>query len=151
MTYEDHEDKEIVRPLGWRPLSDLGQSERHLLINYKHENAYVMSFQGCQNEIYELDNSKVVFLCNENDDPSALYDFRSGQPVCIGGNGHKGLHPTEAKSAFDMETLPEMLELIERKSNIFYDDVYNIEVEEFHTYFVGEAGIWVHNTANVAA
>ena len=23
--------------------------------------------------------------------------------------------------------------------------VYNLEVEEFHTYFVGEAGIWVHN------
>lgn len=25
----------------------------------------------------------------------------------------------------------------------FYDYVYNIEVEDYHTYFVGEAGIWV--------
>jgi hypothetical protein len=25
-------------------------------------------------------------------------------------------------------------------------DVYNIEVEDFHTYYVGEEGVWVHNT-----
>jgi hypothetical protein len=25
-------------------------------------------------------------------------------------------------------------------------DVYNIEVEDYHTYFVGEEGVWVHNT-----
>jgi hypothetical protein len=43
-----------------------------------------------------------------------------------------------------METLPEILELIERKSDIYFDHVYNIEVEDFHTYYVGEAGIWVH-------
>lgn len=24
--------------------------------------------------------------------------------------------------------------------------VYNVEVEEFHTYYVGEEGVWVHNT-----
>src|SRR5690606_5809188 len=23
--------------------------------------------------------------------------------------------------------------------------VYNVEVEDFHTYFVGEGGVWVHN------
>ena len=27
--------------------------------------------------------------------------------------------------------------------------VYNLEVDEFHTYFVGEAGVWVHNKGNV--
>ena len=29
--------------------------------------------------------------------------------------------------------------------------VYNLEVEDFHTYFVGEHGIWVHNTCKNAA
>ncbi|MGZ5029302.1 MAG: polymorphic toxin-type HINT domain-containing protein [Methylobacter sp.] len=24
--------------------------------------------------------------------------------------------------------------------------VYNFEVEDFHTYYVGELGVWVHNT-----
>lgn len=26
--------------------------------------------------------------------------------------------------------------------------VYNFEVEDYHTYFVGELGVWVHNTCN---
>ena len=26
--------------------------------------------------------------------------------------------------------------------------VYNFQVEEFHTYFVSELGVWVHNAAN---
>lgn len=29
---------------------------------------------------------------------------------------------------------------------LFKTTVYNIEVEDFHTYFVGELGVWVHNT-----
>ena len=29
--------------------------------------------------------------------------------------------------------------------------VYNFEVEDFHTYFVGEAGVWVHNSCAKAA
>jgi hypothetical protein len=28
--------------------------------------------------------------------------------------------------------------------------VYNLEVEKFHTYFVGEAGAWVHNTCRLS-
>ena len=27
----------------------------------------------------------------------------------------------------------------------YKDHVYNIEVEDFHTYFVGEAGVWIHH------
>ena len=27
--------------------------------------------------------------------------------------------------------------------------VYNFEVEDFHTYFVGEAGVWVHDANGV--
>jgi len=30
------------------------------------------------------------------------------------------------------------------------ETVYNFEVEEYHTYFVGEVGIWVHNDAKCA-
>ncbi len=29
--------------------------------------------------------------------------------------------------------------------------VYNFEVEDFHTYFVGEEGVWVHNMCARAA
>ena len=30
-------------------------------------------------------------------------------------------------------------------------DVYNFQVEDFHTYFVGENGVWVHNASDLYA
>jgi hypothetical protein len=33
--------------------------------------------------------------------------------------------------------------------NLFKTTVYNIEVEDFHTYFVGDLGLWVHNACTV--
>ena len=33
----------------------------------------------------------------------------------------------------------------------FRDRVYNIEVEDFHTYFVGDYGLWVHNKRSAQA
>ena len=35
------------------------------------------------------------------------------------------------------------------KDDNFKTTVYNIEVEDFHTYFVGELGIWVHNSCEI--
>ena len=32
-----------------------------------------------------------------------------------------------------------------KPEHLFRTTVYNIEVEDFHTYYVGKAGIWVHN------
>ena len=31
-------------------------------------------------------------------------------------------------------------EILEKSVN-----VYNLEVQDFHTYFIGESGVWVHN------
>lgn len=133
-----------IHHLGWQAANSLSMQDMHLLKTYNEHFSVVMDFDAEKKGIYELDNSKIAFLCGNGDDPWGMYDFRSGQPVCIGGLTYKGLHPSEAKSTFDMETLPEILELIERKSDIYFDHVYNIEVEDFHTYYVGEAGIWVH-------
>jgi hypothetical protein len=35
------------------------------------------------------------------------------------------------------------------KLDAYEEDVYNFEVEDFHTYFVGPAGIWVHNKSPI--
>jgi hypothetical protein len=32
-----------------------------------------------------------------------------------------------------------------KPEHLFRTTVYNIEVEDFHTYYVGKAGMWVHN------
>lgn len=41
-------------------------------------------------------------------------------------------------------------ETIENFEQDYYAYVYNIEVEDTHTYFVGAAGIWVHNCGGAA-
>lgn len=38
-----------------------------------------------------------------------------------------------------------------RAEERYRTNVYNLEVDEFHTYFVGGYGVWVHNTCDVFA
>jgi hypothetical protein len=38
----------------------------------------------------------------------------------------------------------------ERLHNAYRAHVYNIEVEDFHTYFIGKAGILTHTITNIA-
>ncbi len=44
--------------------------------------------------------------------------------------------PGQLEDAFEWERAP------------YTTDVYNIEVEDFHTYFVGDYGLWVHNKSS---
>lgn len=41
--------------------------------------------------------------------------------------------------------VPDDIQFGERQDPYFKAPVYNLEVEDFHTYYVGEHGIWVHN------
>ncbi|MBK6758954.1 MAG: hypothetical protein IPG70_15750 [Moraxellaceae bacterium] len=88
---------------------------------------------------------------DNGDDPIAIYDFNSTQPVCLGGRIYKNLHPSEAKSTQDMESDSKIRQL--RKTGLshpYLDYVYNLEVEDFHTYYVGRAGIWTHDATDIA-
>ena len=64
-----------------------------------------------------------------------LYDLRQG---C---SAEKMFRSTGAQRAVQ----PEYVERWD-ESSFFRCSVYNIEVEEFHTYYVGELGVWVHNS-----
>lgn len=37
-----------------------------------------------------------------------------------------------------------------KPEHLFRTTVYNLEVEDFHTYYVGKAGMWVHNKLSTA-
>lgn len=96
--------------------------------------------------VFEQDDSKITLVSSDGDDPIAIYDFNSGQPVCIGGLIYENLHPSEAKSSQDMELDSKIMQLYETGvSHPYLDYVYNLEVEDFHTYYVGKAGIWTHD------
>ena len=64
-----------------------------------------------------------------------LCDLRQGR------SGEKEFRTTGAPRAVQ----PAFVERWD-ESSFFRFSVYNIEVEDFHTYYVGELGVWVHNS-----
>ena len=50
---------------------------------------------------------------------------------------------SEAYTLIDRTGAPVQIIHVEKKAEL--QDVYNIEVDEHHTYHVGEIGVWVHN------
>jgi hypothetical protein len=70
-----------------------------------------------------------VWGVEANDGSGALIDLR-GQPVVVGADG-----------VFNWDVLDD-----EHADPRVRSSVYNLEVDEFHTYYVGEMGVWVHNS-----
>lgn len=66
-------------------------------------------------------------------------------PFRVKDQGWKAAHLLQAGDVLiDCEDRPFAVECLVREA--VFETVYNIEVEAFHTYHVGVAGIWVHNT-----
>lgn len=89
-----------------------------------------------------------------------IVDFRTGVPQLVssriwGYDNSYNFHPNEnileLAEDYDDPTVDEYraMCLPSGKSSLinpaYSTYVYNIEVEDYHTYFVGEDGIWVHN------
>jgi len=95
----------------------------------------------------------------------SIIDFRGRKPVLVGGGGsiykssysceefwHVSEEKIELPSNDNHPLVQEMMAATHKiDENWYVTDVYNIEVEEFHGYFVGNAGIWVHDaSANIS-
>lgn len=65
----------------------------------------------------------VAIVFSHQTDCGTVIDFRDGVGVVVDELGHQGMSDGTA----------------------WCETVYNIEVEEFHTCFVGELGVWVHS------
>jgi hypothetical protein len=80
-----------------------------------------------------------------------IVDFRNGcnlwqYPIRHpedAGVPYVGLICSEIGEIFDSY---EMIEIFESKDRRFKTRVFNLDVEDFHTYCVGDLGVWVHNT-----
>jgi hypothetical protein len=103
---------------------------------------------GCTRDGYMSDGSR-----------DNIIDFRGRKPVLVGGGGviykdsysdEKFWHSSEEKVELpaddDHPLVQEMMRAAyEIDENWYMADVYNIEIEDFLTYFVGHAGVWVHD------
>ena len=137
---------------GWTIAKSIGFLDGvFIFVLHDNQMAFNLSPIGWENSVFEQDNSKIALVWSDGDDPIAIYDFNSGQPVCLGGRIYTNLHPSEAKSSQDMELDSRIMHLYETGlSHPYLDDVYNLEVEDFHTYYVGKAGIWTHDATDIA-
>ncbi|MBK0397309.1 transcription-repair coupling factor [Kingella bonacorsii] len=145
----------LVRELeGWTPALGLEGTECHSLRTFDNDVAYVSTFEDNIKALgiaYPDPDCKIVLLCNSSD-TAGLIDFSAGRPVIIDNDTLGLLLPTEECSDnFMTEKSRAMSERFHFNEMGYYqhyhDYVYNIEVEDYHTYFVGHTGIWVHNCA----
>ena len=101
---------------------------------------------------------QVVLLYNPSD-AAGIIDFSAGRPVIVDDETLGLLLPTEEcsdtlmteKSRAMSENFKAAIKDADRSyiggyHQEYHDYVYNIEVEDYHTYFVVHTGIWVHNT-----
>lgn len=126
---------------------------------------YVTNGKGYWRDLYEIGGLYLlptpidgIAACLETNDynirsenHASLIDFRNGQQQYIcSTNGFSDLYALSpdkynqvAKSIYS-RVLYEAIEG-EGVNQPFSAYVYNIEVEDYHTYFVGEIGYWVHD------
>ncbi len=157
---------------GWKLASDLEDYEALLDIN---EKMLLLEDIACplrETKIPELAVCASSTEWEQHDGFSMLIDFSRGKPVLIGGGNieFQGLssgrhwHPDE--EIHYLPTIDKNPDVDfyfnqamgddwrrvddERLHNAYRAYVYNIEVKDFHTYFISKAGILTHDSANIA-
>ena len=152
----------VREPEGWTPALGLEGTECHSLRTFDNDVAYVNTFDDSTKLLgtaFPDPDCQVVLLYNPSD-AAGIIDFSAGRPVIVDDETLGLLLPTEEcsdtlmteKSRAMSENFKAAIKDADRSYiggyyQEYHDYVYNIEVEDYHTYFVGHTGIWVHNCA----
>ena len=152
-------------PEGWTPALGLEGTECHILRTFDDILVGVGTFDDGSKLLGAIcpdPDCQIVRVYNPSD-AMGIVDFRSNKPLILKGGGIKFnsitsvmtgcLLPTEEVREYpntdnhpDIQAIVPLLKYGECDHE-YCDYVYNIEVEDYHTYFVGHTGIWVHNCA----
>jgi hypothetical protein len=83
----------------------------------------------------------------KTEDPEVAWYPRHDNAAMLQAIGHRIHVPTakliEQDVFIDNESVRRSGRV--KPEDLYRSTVYNLEVEDFHTYYVGEAGVWVHN------
>ena len=151
------EGKVIIKAIGWVPAIQLDATCLHCLQTSNLKFVAVDTFED-QYKLLQRStlDSRLVYMHNTQE-RIGVFDFRSGKPVCLKGGGvlfdsltsasSSNLLPTEDIYIYpSSDDIPEVQEILNSDAlGEYCDYVYNIEVEDYHTYYVGDIGIWVHD------
>jgi len=153
----------------WKPALDLeiqaayviDLNESRLLLSETTSYLFATCETGIAYEIYGYSRGRFL------DGYSMIVDFRDGNPTLITAeNGwvysfnENSWHPSEniyvlpnasPEKKFYEDVMSKTEDLFLENAlclddTYYMDYVYNIEVEDLHTYYVGKAGIWVHSS-----
>lgn len=157
---------------GWTPLKDFPRNEEVVglsLRDINHDRVTVRNTPWIplrKTEVEDIALCSAVYQWEARCGYLMLVDFRNQHPMLVGSRGdnlisefsdYRGWSPTEnikylsqheddPEVRFYTDALGDDLTRVEDElDNAYKTYVYNIEVEDFHTYYVGHAGIWVHN------
>ncbi len=160
---------------GWQLASQLIDSDSggiDLLIDLNDKPAIVRDFMCFvrTTSVPDIALSANSSEWKEHDGFSMMIDFRNNKPILIGGGGSlfsgisdsRSWHPDEdihylpkndaaAETQFYYQAIDEDFRRADDAlfNNLYRAYVYNIEIEDFHTYFIGKAGILTHTSANI--
>jgi hypothetical protein len=112
---------------GWTAAEDLGSFGVAEKLLELHDGKQVAVPGGIR--VRKSDQPNVGWIGWMVDEPGGLWDFEKQREV-------PGPDVDAIESIYNGQDPDPFLKV----------PVYNLEVEDFHTYFVGEHGIWVHNT-----
>lgn len=117
-----------VKGKGWKQARDLlceeelelsdGRSAIVGVVDWLHQSG--TEGVAWQQDLFDTTVGTLIDLRDKAYNESPLNDEKTNLPDCINNPGDE--------------------------SSLFRCSVYNFEVEDFHTYYVGTKGIWVHNT-----
>jgi len=161
---------------GWRLASQLIDSDSgdsDLLINLNDKSAIVRDYMCFlrTTSVPDIALSANSLEWKEHDGFSMMIDFRKNTPILVGGGGSlfsgisdsRSWHPdedihylpkndTDAETQFYYQAINEDFRRADDAlfNNLYRAYVYNIGVEDYHTYFISKAGILTHDSANIA-
>lgn len=154
---------------GWIPALYLSSYDKHALRTVDNGLAFIESFETTSKATSILGKNCIglwdngygeyadEFITVTEDDYTIWergYRMRSVDGVTRAVPEPSMLLPNEKVCHYmpgeEPEYYGEPVEIAEDEGKDYYAYVYNIEVEDTHTYFVGAAGIWVHNCGGAA-
>lgn len=128
---------------GYHNIIDFRNNIPITILKHPEVNAGFQSYLNDEHKFYDENDLSMRDLLRANKFliGGDIYDYSMGR-FEIDQNG-KHIDTWDEDMSIEKEEIDDN----NRKEFICYETtVYNIEVEETHTYFVGKYGIWVHNT-----
>lgn len=122
-----------VKGKGWKPAGKLKNTLSHTVLEVVEG---IYSYVGGNVWMFKTDQPGVAWVPMS---PGSDYVRKIGSHLEVATTTYVRRHDV----LVDFESVRRNGRV--KPEHLYTTTVYNLEIEDFHTYYVGEAGVWVHN------